>query len=73
MTRHTLNIIARGFAGGEPSSARKRYARTMVHVRKKSPSEERENQTTITFSKKDVERVLPHEYDLMVIKVKIRN
>ena len=56
MTRHTLNTIPIGFAReGETSSARKRYARTMMHDRKESPSKERDNQTTITFSKKDVE------------------
>lgn len=56
MTHHTLNTIAIGFVGeGETSSARKIYARTMMHDRKEMPSKERDNQTTITFSKKDVE------------------
>lgn len=45
----------------------------MMHIRKESPSEEKDNQAIITFSKKDVEEVLPHEDDLMVIKVQIQN
>lgn len=45
----------------------------MMHVRQKSPSEEEENPTIINFSRKDVEGVLAHENDLMVIKVKIRD
>ena len=45
----------------------------MMHVRKGLPSEKRNNQTTITFSKKDVEGVLLHKDDLMVIEVQIQN
>ena len=44
-----------------------------MHVRQKSPSEERDNQATITFSKKDAEGMLPHKYDQMVIKFQIWN
>ena len=56
MTRHTLNTIAGGFVEvGKTSSARKIYARTVMHVSQESPLEERYNLAIITFSKKDVE------------------
>lgn len=73
ITHHTLNTIVEGFAGGgETNSTRKRYARTMMHVRKEPSSEERYNQTIITLSKKNAEGVLPHKDDLMVIIMQIR-
>ena len=73
-TRHTLNTIAGGFAGGgETSSARKRYARTVMHVDQKMTDEPEDNPGTVTFSKKDAAGVLAHDNDPMVIKVQIRD
>lgn len=73
MSRHTLNTIAGGFVGGgETNSTRKRYAHTAMHVKQKSPSEEKDNQDTITFSKKDAEGMLPHKDNPMVIKKQTR-
>ena len=69
-----LNTIAGGFAGGgETSSTRKRYARTVWHVDQKVISESDDNMDAVTFSKKDAAGVLPHENDPMVIKVQIRD
>ena len=63
--RHTLNTIAGGFAGGgETSSARKRYARTVMHVDQRSTDKPEDNPGTVTFSKKDAAGVLAHDNDL---------
>ena len=72
--RHTLNTIAGGFAGGgETSSARKRYARTVMHVEQRMTDESDDNPDIVTFSKKDAAGVLAHDNDPMVIKVQIRD
>lgn len=56
VTRHMLNTIVGEFVGeGETSSTRKRYAQTIINVRQKPSSEEEENPTIISFSKRDVE------------------
>lgn len=71
VTRHTLNTIAGGFAGGGEISLakKKRYVWTMMHVRQKLSSKEEEKLTIINFSRRDAERVLAHRNDPMVIKV----
>lgn len=74
MTRHSSNTIVWGFSrGGETSSARKQYTQTVMHVRQGSLSEGTNHQDTTTFPKKYVEKVIPHEEEPMVIKVKIQN
>lgn len=74
MTQHTLNTILRGFSGGgETSSDKKRYARTVTHVSQNPLSEREGKPTIIGFSRQDSEGVLAHENDLMVMKVQIHD
>lgn len=70
MDRHTLNTISGGFAGGgETSSIRKIYARSVMYVSQNPSSEKEEKTVVIGFSKRDSEGVLAHKNDPMVIKV----
>lgn len=74
VTGHTLNTIARGFTGrGEPTLSRKRYAREVMYIQQKLISEEGENPTIISFSRKYVEGLLDHENGQIVIKVQIHD
>ena len=74
VTRHTLNTIVGGFTGGgETGSSRKRYAWEVMHIRQNPLLEEDENSIVTSFSRKDVEGVLAHKNDPMVIKVQIHD
>lgn len=74
VTCHTLNTIAKGFVGrGETSSTRKRYARSVMHIEQKPPSERKEDPIVISFSRRDLGGVLAQKNDPMVIKVHIRD
>lgn len=69
-----LNTIAGGFVGGgETSSARKRYARSVMHIEEKSSLEGKGDLVVISFSRKDSKGVLAQKNDPMVIKVQIRD
>ena len=51
---HTLNAITRGFMGAEETSlARKRYARSVIHIEEKSLLQGKEDSVLINFSRKD--------------------
>lgn len=70
VAHHTLNTISGGFFGGdETSSARKRYARSVMHVFKKLFSKEKGRHVAIIFLRWDSEGILVHENDPKVIKL----
>ena len=74
MARHTLNTISGDFAGGgETSSTKKRYARSVMHVLQNSLPGKEGRPIVIGFSRQDSEGVPTHENDLMLIKVQIHD
>lgn len=70
ITCHTLNTITWRFTGGgETKSARKIYARQVMHIEQKPPSVGKEFPVMTGFSIRDSKRVLSHENNPMVIKI----
>ncbi|KAJ1414947.1 hypothetical protein SESBI_18459 [Sesbania bispinosa] len=73
--RGTVTTIAGGFiGGGETSSGRKRYIRSVMKVSLVSSQEiTHPHFPAITFSDLDFKGIKPHKHDPMVIKVRIVN
>jgi len=72
-SKHTLNTISGGFAGGgESSTSRRNYARQIMLINEDSCSFA-ERSSVITFSAEDFEGVIPHEDNPMVITLQILN
>jgi len=72
-SKHTLNTISGGFAGGgESSASRKNYARQIMLVDEGSRTFT-EKSSDITFFAKDFEGIIPHDDDPMVITLQILN
>ncbi|KAJ1440738.1 hypothetical protein SESBI_01808 [Sesbania bispinosa] len=73
--RGTMTTIAGGFiGGGTTSSARRRYARSVMQI-SEGPRQQATHRRppVITFSEDDFDGVEEHEHDPMVIEVRVAN
>lgn len=69
---HTLNTNFGGLArGGNQSSSLRRYTRQVMHIFESLLELKVAFMPEISFSQRDVDRILPHEDDPMVISMQI--